>query len=110
VWLRRVRNANVFYGYWATDNNGTPGTWNPLGPLDAQGNPIGHTIPLMGKDVYVGLGLSAHANGLTATATFDHVQVVSGFATRTQDPVAILTPSANGQASSILSKNKVDVT
>src|SRR5262249_11761504 len=93
-------NGNVFTGYWAADNAGTPGTWQLIG---------NHTIPLMGTDVYVGLGLTSHANGLTATATFDHVQVVSGFTARTPLPVAVLTPAANGQAGSIFTNNKVDI-
>src|SRR5262249_33891166 len=100
-WIRLVRVGNVFTGYWAPDNNGTPGTWTSLGS---------HTIPLMGKDVYVGLGLTSHANGLTATATFDHVQVVSGVTARTPESVAIVTPSDNGQAGSIFSNSKVNLT
>src|SRR5262249_45833774 len=73
----------------------TPGPWQ-----DART----HTTNMTG-DVYVGIGLSSHANGKTATATFDHV-TVTGFTTRTQDPVAILTPAANNQASSIFANNK----
>jgi hypothetical protein len=97
-WIRLVRNGNTFTSYWAVDDNGAPGLW--------QGEQT-HTTNMTG-DVYVGIGLSSHSNGATATATFDHV-TVAGFASRTQDPVAILTPAANTQSSSIFSNNKVDV-
>src|SRR5262249_14393244 len=99
VWIRLVRAGNTFKSFWAVDNNGTPGPWQ--GEID-------HDVAMTG-DVYVGIGLSAHANGKTATATFDHVSV-TGFTTRTQEPVAILTPNANGQAGSIFANNKVDIT
>src|SRR5262249_56419659 len=99
-WIRlvHVKGTNTFKSYWAVDNNGTPGAW--------QGE-ISHDVAMTG-DVYVGIGLSAHANGKTATATFDHLSM-TGFNSRTQDPVAIITPNANGQASSIFANNKVDV-
>src|SRR5262249_29296160 len=47
-------------------------------------------------------------NGQTATATFDHV-TVTGFTTRTQDPVAVVTPAANTQAGSIFANSKVNI-
>jgi hypothetical protein len=99
-WIRlvHVHGTNTFKSFWAVDNNGTPGTWQ--GEIDHNTNMTG--------EVYVGLGLCAHANGLTATATFDHLSM-TGLATRTQDPNAILTPAANGQASSIFFNNKVDI-
>jgi hypothetical protein len=99
-WIRVVRSGSTFTGYWATDDDGTPGTWVSAGS---------HTITGMGRNAYVGLGLTSHANGLTATATFDHVQVVSGFNARTPDPVAVLTPAANNQVASLFANNKVDV-
>ncbi len=97
-WIRLVRSGNIFISYWAVDNNGTPGPW--------QGE-LSHATTMNG-DVYVGLGLSAHANGKTATVTFDHVSV-TGFTARTIDPVAILTPATNDQRGSIFSNNKVDI-
>ena len=51
----------------SVDNNGTPGPWQGA---------VTHTTTMSG-DVYVGIGLSAHADGKTATATFDHVSVTS---------------------------------
>src|SRR5262249_21742141 len=66
VWLPLVRNGTTFTGYWATDSNGTPNTWQQIAV---------HGTPMPGT-VFVGLALTAHNNGATATATFDHVQVI----------------------------------
>jgi hypothetical protein len=97
-WIRLQRDGNVFTSWWAADNNGVPGTWQGMQT---------HNTNMTG-DVYVGIGLSSHANGTVATATFDHVSV-TGFSARTIDPVAVLTPASNNQAGSIFSSNKVDV-
>jgi hypothetical protein len=99
-WIRlvHVHGTNMFKSFWAVDNNGTPGDWQ--GEID-------HSTTMTGE-VYVGIGLSAHANGKTATATFDHLSI-AGVTARTQDPNAIVTPAANGQASSIFSNSPVDV-
>jgi hypothetical protein len=100
VWIRlvHVHGTNTFKSFWAVDNNGTPGAWQ--GEID-------HDVAMTGE-VYVGIGLSAHANGKTATAVFDNLSM-TGFDPRTQDPSAILTPAANNQAGSIFANNKVDV-
>jgi hypothetical protein len=98
-WIRLQRNGNTFTSWWAADNNGSPGPWQGMQT---------HTTTMNG-DVYVGIGLTSHANGLTGTATFDHVSV-TGFTPRTLDPVAIVTPAANGQTGSIFANNKVDIT
>jgi hypothetical protein len=102
-WIRLVRNGSHFMSFWAEDTvdgegNHVPGPWQ--GEID-------HDTTMNG-DVYIGIGLSAHANGQTATATFDNVSV-TGFTARTIDPVAVLTPAANTQAGSIFSNNKVDI-
>jgi hypothetical protein len=68
-----------------------------------------HTTAGMGSDVYVGIGLSAHSNGDTATATFDNVSI-TGFTPRTAPSAAQLTPAANNQAGSLFARNPVDVT
>jgi hypothetical protein len=105
-WIRLDRapgpnGTDVFTGYWAVDNNGTPGTWQ-LGET--------HTLPSsMGSNVYVGIGFTSHSNGVTGTAHFDHVSV-TGFAPQTPPAAAVITPAANGQAGSIFSTSKVDVT
>src|SRR5207302_5652500 len=66
VWLRLVRQGNLFTGFWAADvNNGqSHGAWNQLGP----------TVTLnMASTIYVGLALTAHNNsGVINTSTFDH--------------------------------------
>src|SRR5262249_57017719 len=66
LWLRLVRSANTFTGYWALDMNGMPGTWNQLGAESV----------VMGPNAYVGLALTAHTNSATVTASFDHVQII----------------------------------
>jgi hypothetical protein len=97
-WIRLVRSGNTFTSYWAVDNNGTPGPWQGA---------LSHNTTMSG-DVYVGIGLSAHANGKVATAVFDHV-TVTGFTPRTISPDAVVTPAANSQAGSIFANKKVDV-
>jgi hypothetical protein len=97
-WIRLVRSGNTFTSYWAVDDNGTPGPWQGA---------LSHDTTMSG-DVYVGIGLCAHANGKVATATFDHV-MVTGFTPRTIDPDAVVTPAANGQAGSIFANKLVDV-
>jgi hypothetical protein len=106
-WIRLDRSGDTFTGFWAVDTvdsggNHVPGPWQ-------QGET--HTLPAgsMGSSIFVGLGLCSHANGQTATATFDHVSI-TGFTARTLDPVAQLTGAANNQAGSIFFNNKVDVT
>jgi hypothetical protein len=64
-WVRLVRSGNTFTAYWAPDNNGTPGNWNPAGT---------HTT-VMGTNVLVGLAVTAHNNGALTTATIDHVAI-----------------------------------
>jgi hypothetical protein len=69
IWLRLVRSGNSFSAYWAADaNNGqSHGPWIQLGAAQ--------TI-LMNPNVYVGLALTSHNNGITSTAIFEHVQVL----------------------------------
>ena len=100
IWLRLVRQGNHFIGFWATDNNGTPNTWQQLAAHDT-------TMP---TTVYVGLGLTAHNNGATATATFDHVQVLGLTGTSAQPVVARLTDGGNSEAGSIFGKAKLPTT
>jgi hypothetical protein len=68
IWLRLDRVGNTFLGYWALDvNNGQDhGPWNNLG---------GPQTVHMGTNALVGLALTAHNNGTTANAVFDHVTV-----------------------------------
>src|SRR5262249_9912642 len=68
VWLRLDRVGNTFTGFWAMDvNNGqSHGAWHNLG---------GPQTVNMGTNVLVGLALTAHNNGTTANAVFDHVTV-----------------------------------
>src|SRR5262249_1338948 len=62
------RVGNTFTGFWALDvNNGAShGAWNNLG---------GPQTVNLGTNVLVGLALTAHNNGTTANAVFDHVTV-----------------------------------
>ncbi len=92
IWLRLVRTGNVFAGYWAPDVNGMPGTYTLMAM---------HTTA-MPATVYVGLALTAHNNGQTATATFDHVTVTGD--TRT---IARLTDGGINEAGSIFTNGRV---
>jgi hypothetical protein len=73
VWLRLVRSAFTFSGYWARDNgDGTHGPWNLLGS---------ETVD-MTANAYVGLAFNSESNLLSflGTATFDHVQFLPAVA------------------------------
>jgi hypothetical protein len=102
IWLRLDRVGNTFTGYWAVDNNGTPGTWQ----LIAQNDP--HTTA-MPATVYVGLALTAHSNGNVATAVFDHV-TVTGTTAPLPPAVARLTDGGGSEAGSVFTTSRVGVT
>jgi hypothetical protein len=82
IWLRMVRIGNTFYGYWALDvNNGQDhGPWQNLG---------GPQTVHMGTNVLVGLGVTAHNNGTTTNAVFDHVTVTQVGATGLGAPTGL---------------------
>jgi hypothetical protein len=101
IWLRLDRVGNVFTGYWAADNNGTPGTWT----LISQNDP--HTT-VMPATLYVGLALTAHNNGQVATATFDHV-TVTGTTASLPPTRARLTDGGGGEAGGVFLSNRVGV-
>jgi hypothetical protein len=101
IWLRLDRQGNTFTGYWAVDNNGTPGPWQ----LISQNDP--HTT-VMPTTVYVGLALTAHSNGNVATATFDHV-TVTGTTARLPAAVARLTDGGGGEAGTVFTTSRVGV-
>jgi hypothetical protein len=68
IWVRLVRSGNDFSAYYALDaGGGTHGPWIQVATTQ--------TI-LMAPNVYVGLALTAHANGSTSTSVFDNVQVL----------------------------------
>src|SRR5262249_54698377 len=95
IWLRLVREGNTFTGFWATDSNGTPNTWQQIGSHNT----------FMPSTVYIGLALTSHNNGALATATFDHVQVTGN--TNAPPAVARITDGGNGEAGSVFTKTKV---
>ncbi len=100
IWLKLVRVGSTFYGFYAVDNNGTPGVWNLL---------AAHTTA-MPAVAYVGLALTAHtsATGPAGSATFDHVSV-SGLSGPLMPAVARMTDGGTGEAGSVYNNNKVAV-
>ncbi len=91
-WVRLVRSGNTFTAYWAADNNGTPGTWNPAGT---------HTT-VMGTNVLIGLAVTAHNNGAVTTSTVDHVSITP------LSPVALqLTDGGGSEAASAFTAVKL---
>jgi hypothetical protein len=60
-WVKLVRAGNLLTGYESPDGV----TWTV----------VGSDTFTMGATALVGLGVSSHVNGVTATATFDHVTV-----------------------------------
>jgi hypothetical protein len=79
MWVRLVRIGNTFTGYWAVDTATGPGPWHSIG---------GTQTVHMGTNAFVGLALTAHNNGATANAVFDHVTVTQ------YNPSALGAPSA----------------
>jgi hypothetical protein len=102
MWLRLDRVGNVFTGFWAVDNNGTPGPWQ----LMSQSDP--HTT-IMPATVFFGLALTAHSNGNVASVTFDHVSV-TGTTAPLPPTVAELTDGGFGEAGSVFTNSRVGVT
>ena len=102
VWLRVVRSGNSFTAYWAHDlGGGQHGAWNQMGTPQ--------TIN-MASTAYVGLGLCAHNNSLVATATFDNVTVIGDTSGAPQPEVLRTTSGGGGEAGSIFTNTKVDLT
>jgi len=60
-WVKLARTGNLVTGYESADGV----TWTL----------VGSDIFTLGTTVLVGLGVSSHVTGVTATATFDHVTV-----------------------------------
>jgi titin len=60
-WVRLVRNGSAFLGYESADG----AAWALVGSVSLN----------FGDTVYVGLAVTSHADGVLATATFDHVVV-----------------------------------
>jgi hypothetical protein len=98
MWLRLDRVGNTFTGYWAVDNNGTPGPWNLM---------TTHTT-VMPTTVYVGLALTAHNNGNLASATFDHV-TITGATAPLPPPAARLTDGGGTEAGAVFETSRVGV-
>jgi hypothetical protein len=63
-WVRLVRSGDTFSAYVSS----TGGTWGL----------VGRETIAMSPTIYVGLPVTSHANGTSARATLDHVQVDTG--------------------------------
>ena len=59
-WLRLVRNGNVVTGFTSPDGM----TWTQRGTI---------TLSKLAANVYVGLAITSHADGVLSTAVFDNV-------------------------------------
>ncbi len=91
-WLRVVRSGNTFTGYRSPDG----ASWSAIGQ---------YSIP-MAAQVYVGLAVSSHANGVLSTAVFDNVTVSSaGSVTDTQAPTVPTGLAASAVTSSSVTLN-----
>jgi hypothetical protein len=74
-WVRIVRTGDDFTGYYAPDVAGSPGTWVQ----------VGTTTISMVQDVYIGMCVTSHADGVLCTAVFDNVTYGGGVSTDLQD-------------------------
>ncbi len=62
-WVKIVRSGDDFTGFYAPDIGGSPGEWVQAGT----------TTISMAEDVYIGLCVTSHTDGVLCTAVFDNV-------------------------------------
>jgi hypothetical protein len=74
-WVKIVRIGDDFTGYYAPDVGGSPGTWVQVATTNIS----------MVQDVYIGLCVTSHADGVLCTAVFDNVTYGGGVSTDLQD-------------------------
>jgi len=74
-WVRIVRTGDDFTGYYAPDVGGSPGSWVQAGTT---------TISMV-EDVYIGLCVTSHSDGVLCTTVFDNVTYGGGVSTDLQD-------------------------
>jgi len=77
-WLRLVRTGNTFYGYTSTNGSG----WAQVGAQSVT----------MGANVYVGLAVCSHSDGVLCTGVFDNVTVTGGGGGNVAPTVSITSP------------------
>ncbi|MHC4497728.1 MAG: FN3 associated domain-containing protein, partial [Planctomycetota bacterium] len=63
AWVKIVRIGDTFTGYHAPDESGVPGAWVQQ---------ASETITMV-EDVYIGLCVTSHSDGVLCTAVFDNV-------------------------------------
>lgn len=89
VWLRLVRSGTTFTGYYAADEDGTPGTWQSAGTA------TGFTMPATVKG---GMAVTSWIDGTLTTAVMDRVDGnirLGGERTVVLTPLAGQTGTAN---------------
>lgn len=69
-WLALKRQGNTYTAYWAPDIGGSPGTWSTVNPATDV-----HTNPGIPSSALVGIAITAHSNGNTATMGFSNFSV-----------------------------------
>jgi hypothetical protein len=94
-WVKIVRSGNTFTGYASSDGTNFM--------------PVGSYTIAMATNVYVGLAVTSHNNGVLNTSTFDHV-TVTGTTAPLPPSVAELTDGNFGEAGSVFLSNRVGVT
>ena len=67
LWLRLLRNGDVFYGCWAEDDNGSPSAWSWTQQVRLEDAP---------DVIHLGLALTAHDSSAVAQAQFDQFTVI----------------------------------
>ncbi|MHC4643033.1 MAG: FN3 associated domain-containing protein, partial [Planctomycetota bacterium] len=73
-WVKIVRIGDDFTGFYAPDVGGSPGAWVQAGTT---------TISMV-EDVYIGLCVTSHSDGVLCTAVFDNVTRGGGITTDLQ--------------------------
>ncbi|HIJ54121.1 MAG TPA: hypothetical protein HPP66_13385, partial [Planctomycetes bacterium] len=74
-WVKIVRTGDDFTGFYAPDMGGSPGDWVQLSTTNIS----------MAEDVYIGLCVTSHSDGVLCTAVFDNVTRTGQISTNLQE-------------------------
>ena len=98
-WLRVARAGTSYTGYYAADNNGTPGAWQQLGTAQ--------TLTFTAAPNRLGMAVTSNADGTLCTAVFDKL---GGSAQLGGERTVTITPVAGAQGTTTITLTANDGT
>lgn len=96
-WLRLVREGSGYTAFYATDNDGTAGAWQPVGTAQ--------TISFSGSAHDIGMAVSSHVDTTVCTAVFDRL---GGTVQTGGERTLLLTPMAGQTGSTTITLTASD--